>query len=579
MKKTYLTGAAYFVAALFLAFTAIFYFQPIRDAHPVLIGAVVLVLFGLFLYIHPFLWAIREWPKGKKVSLAIFLPLFSVLAGLSLLGNQYYLDDNHWLLKIAVYIGLFISVAVIVMAFIKLMLHIKVPQGEQQISPFYVILYMLPMLTSSLLMFFAFYPAAMTPDSLSQWEESGTKGFSNWHPVMFTWLIMFLRQIWDNPGVIVLMQSVALALTVGYMGYIMKRFKVNSWIIWVVLIVMALIPVNAIMSITIWKDILYSTSLFFFSMLIFLIVKTKGMEAKKVSFILIFLLVSFVLVFFRHNGFPVFLITMIAVLVMYRNMWRQLLPMALGIIILHQIITGPVYTALDVTPSDPQEALSIPTQQIANIVVNDGDMTSEQRDYIDSILPLELWREKYNPVNVDPIKFSWEEYDRNVIYDDYTGYFKHWAGLVVQNPSLAVEAFLNQTSLVWQMRLPDDAVMSRYVTNIYHGNQFGLVNKVIYEDLTLYMRQYLEVDTEAEEYLWRPAVYLFLMTLFIYITYLRNNWRVWLILLPISLNTAAVMATMPAQDFRYLFNTSLFVYTAFLISLINFWPKGGLDNE
>ncbi|WP_052131412.1 DUF6020 family protein [Planococcus sp. CAU13] len=578
MKKTYLMGAAYFVAALFLAFTAIFYFQPIRNAHPVLIGAVTFILFGLLLYIRPFLSSVKEWPRGKKVSLAIFLPLFSVLATFSLLGDQQYLSDNSLLTVIAVYIGMFLTVAVIALGAIKGILNIQVPQGEQKVSPLYVLLFSLPMLIASLLMFIAFYPGAMTPDSLSQWEQATNKSFSNWHPVMFTWLIILLRQIWDNPGVVVLFQVIMLALTMGYLGYLMKRFKVSSWFIWAALIVMALIPVNAIVSITIWKDILYSTSLLFFSLLLFLIVKTKGLEMKKVSFILLFLLGSFVLVFFRHNGFPVFVISIIAVLIMYRFTWRRLLPMALGIIIIHQVITGPVYTALDVTPSDPQEALSIPTQQIANIVVKGGEMTDEQRDYVDRLMPLEMWPELYNPTSVDPIKFSWENYNRDVIYDDFPGYFKQWAKLVAQNPGLAVEAFLDQTALVWQMRL-EEGFVSRYVTNIYHGNKFGLVNTVISEDLTVQMRAYLEVDNEAKEFLWRPAVYLFLTTLFIYTAYLRNNWRVWLILLPIALNTASVMATMPAQDFRYLFSTSLFVYAAFLISLINFWPKGSLDNE
>lgn len=570
MKKTYLTGAAYLIAALFLAFTAIFYFQPIRNAHPLLFIGITIGLFGLLLYNRSLVQIVKQWPRAKKISLAIFMPLFTILAALSLLGDQQYLADNHWVIKVAVYVGMILTTAVIVFAIIKLLLSIQSPKGERNVSPLYVLLYMLPMLGASLFMFIAFYPAAMTPDSLSQWEQSETKEFTNWHPVMFTWLIMLLRQIWDSPGSIALFQLIALALTMGYMGYLMRRFHVNPWIIWTVLLAAAIIPVNSIMSIIIWKDILYSTSLLFFSLLILILVKTKGLEAKKVSFVLLFLLGSFMLVFFRHNGFPVFVITMIAALIMYRKMWKQLLPMTLGIIIIHQVITGPVYTSLDVISSDPQEALSIPTQQIANIVTKDGDMTDEQREYINQLMPLELWPEKYNPSSVDPIKFSWGEYDRWVIYDNPKLYAKHWSQLVLQNPGLAVEAFLDETSLVWQMRLEEDGHMNRFVTNIYYGNEFNLLNKVISSKVTLVAQKVLRVDTEAEEFLWRPAVYLFLITLFIYVAYLRNNWRVWLILLPIALNTAAVMATMPAQDFRYLFNTSLFMYAALLISLIKF---------
>lgn len=579
MNKTYLSGAAYFVAALFLAFTAIFYFQPILNAHPLFIGVVALVLFGLLLYIRNFPHAIKLWPRAKKISLAIFLPLFSVLAGLSLLGNQDYLADNHWLIKVAVYAGLFLTVALVVLAIIKLLLSVHMPQGEQKVSPLYVLLYMLPMLFASLVMFIAFYPAAMTPDSLEQWGQSETREFNDWHPVVFTWLIMILRQIWDSPGVIALFQIIVMALAMGYMGYLMRRFMVKPWIIWAVLLAAAIVPVNSIMSIIIWKDILYSTSLFFFSLLIMLLVKTKGMEAKKVSFILLFLLGSFMLVFFRHNGFPVFLITMVAVLIMYRHMWKQLLPMALGIIILHQVVTGPVYEALEVVPSDPIEVLSIPTQQIANILVKDGDVTPEQLDYFDQVLPIELWLERYDPYTVDPIKFSWEDYDRELITNDPVRYAENWTQVVIQNPGLSIEAFLDETSLVWQMRLEEGVELSPFVTNIYYGNRFGLLDKIISARVTQSANAYLKIDTKAEEFMWRPAVYLFLITLLIYIAYLRNNWRIWLILLPIALNTAAVMATIPAQDFRYLFNTSLFLYAAFFISLLNFKDKDGLKHE
>lgn len=575
MKKTYLVSAALLLAALFLSLTAVFYFQPILNASFWLITLVTLVLFALLIYIYPFVQTIKTWPRPKKVSLAIFLPIFSILASFSVRGEQGYLADNHLMIKLVVYLGMFLAVAILVMAIIKFFLAIKPATELQKVSPIYVLIYMLPMLAASMVMFIAFYPAAMTPDSMAQWEQAKTQEFTNWHPVMFTWTIMFLTQIWDSPGSVALFQIALLAITMGYMGYLMKRFNIHSAIIWVVLIAAALVPMNAILSITIWKDVTYSISLLFFSLLMILLVKTNGEETKKLSFMALFLISSFMLVFFRHNGFPVFVITMIVVLIMYRHTWKRLLPAALAIIVIHQVITGPVYTKLDVVDSDPQEALSIPTQQIANIVVNNGDMDDEQRAYVNSLMALEKWPEKYNPYSVDPIKFAWGDYDRWVIYNDWPGYFKIWGGLVVQNPALAIEGFLKQSSLVWQMNLPEDGRMNRYVTNIYYGNEFGLVNRVIYPTVTQAAGKYLSVDDSAKETIWRPAVYIFLSTLLIYIAYLRNNWRVWLLLLPIALNTGAVTATIPAQDFRYLFSNTLFLYAALFISLISFVPRGG----
>lgn len=575
MKKTYYKSAAVFLAALFLSLTAVFYFQPILNASPILVIAALIVFFALIWYIYPFKDAVSSWTKPKKISLAIFLPLYSVITAFSLRGEQGYLADNNILIRLAVYLGMFLAVAVVSLAAIRFLLSFTPATEQRQTSLFYVFLYMLPMLAASLFMFIAFYPAAMTPDSLSQWEQAKTQEFSDWHPVMFTWTIMFLTQIWDSPGIIALLQIALLALTMGYLGYLMRRFNVHPFLIWAVLIVMAIMPTSAIFSIIIWKDVIYSVSLVFFSLMIVLLVKTNGDESKKTSFLILFLISSFVLVFFRHNGFPVFLITMFFTIIMYRHMWKRLVPAALLIIIIHQVITGPVYTSLEVVGSDPQETLSIPTQQIANIVVNGGDMTEAQREYINRLMPLELWEEKYNPYAVDPIKFSWGDYDRWVIYNDWPGYFKIWSQLVMQNPGLATEAFLKEASLVWQINQPEDGYMNRYVTNLYYGNEFGLVNKVIQPHVTQAAAKYLKVDTAKEEFIWRPALYTFLTVLLFYVAYLRNNWRVWLMLLPIALNTAAVTAAIPAQDFRYLYANPLFFYVAIFISLIAFVPKGG----
>jgi hypothetical protein len=575
MRNNYYKSAAVLLAALFLSLSSVFYFQPILNASPLLVIAALIVFSALLWFIYPLREFLSSWVKSKKVSLAIFLPLFSVVTAFSLRGEQAYLTDNNIVVVIAVYLGMFLAVAVASLAVIRLLLSFTPAAEQRQVSLFHVFLYMLPMLAASMAMFIAFFPAAMTPDSLSQWEQAKTQQFSDWHPVMFTWTIMFLTQIWDSPGIIALFQIALLSLTMGYMGYLMKRFNVHPVIIWGVLIFAAIMPTSAIFSIIIWKDVIYSVSLLFFSLMILLLVKTNGEESKKASFLILFLVSSFVLVFFRHNGFPVFVITMFFTILMYRHAWKRLLPAALAIIVIHQIITGPVYTKLEVVGSDPQETLSIPTQQIANIVVNDGDMTEAQREYINRLMPLELWEEKYNPYAVDPIKFSWGDYDRWVIYNDWPGYFKIWSQLVLQNPGLATEAFLNEASLVWQINQPADGYINRYVTNLYYGNEFGLVNKVIQPHVTQAAAKYLKVDSATEEFIWRPALYTFLTVLLFYVAYLRNNWRVWLILLPLALNTAAVTVAIPAQDFRYLYGNALFFYAAIFISLLAFAPKGG----
>ena len=278
----------------------------------------------------------------------------------------------------------------------------------------------------------------------------------------------------------------------------------------------------------------------------------------------------------RHNGFPVFIITLAILLCFYRTHFKRLLFVFILIFALHSVITGPVFKALDVVPSDPNEALSIPTQQFATIIINDGVLSDEQREYLDSIFPIELWKERFNPYNTNPIKFSWKEYNREIIFDDFKKYLTTWLEVCLQNPKLAIEGFLTHTSLVWQIREPEKpGYTDTFVTNVYLGNEQGIVNTVINPKFTHGMRVYLTNTKEVlGSIIWRPATYLFMIILFTFVSYLRNDFKALFVSFPVLLNVASVMAALPAQDFRYLFSNTLMIYLTFIFMFLHYKKSG-----
>lgn len=73
------------------------------------------------------------------------------------------------------------------------------------------------------------------------------------------------------------------------------------------------------------------------------------------------------------------------------------------------MVTGPVYTAAGVEKHS-EESLSIPLQQLAAAVVYDGNMSEAEREVVDTILPLEDYRNVYQPGIVDVIKWN-EDFD------------------------------------------------------------------------------------------------------------------------------------------------------------------------
>lgn len=558
--------------AFVLGVTSVFFYYPINNTPLYVTGIIILILYFIILKVWINYHLFKSYERSKRISLAVFFILFPLFLTISSRGEQIHLMDNHIFVQLIVWIGTITAIGFILAAIILAVLTLNTVSDTVKVSKLKLLIYASPMVIVSLLFLIAFYPAAMTPDSLAQWDQAKTLEFTNWHPVVFTWVIMFLTKIWDSPAIIALFQISLLGCVSGFFGYILERFGFSQKVVWLVLIIFALSPINAIYSITIWKDVVYSSFLALFSLMILLLVKTGGRETIKWSYLVGFFLISLGLVFFRHNGFPVFLVTMLVIIIMYRQYWKRLVPIFLLIIVLHQVVTGPVYDKLSVHPSDPQEALSIPTQQIAAVVTGDGLLNDDQKDYINRLMPLELWEEKYNPYSVDSIKFSWGDYDRFVIYDNPKKYASIWGEMVINNPRLTAQGLFKQTSLVWQMNEPNDGYTSKYVTNIYFNNEFGLKNRVLNLQVTQMASSYMKSSEQIKEFIWRPAAYTSIAILFIYISYLQNNWRAWMLLFPIALNTGSVFLAIPAQDFRYLFSNSIFAYIGIMASFIKFQP-------
>jgi hypothetical protein len=553
-----------FFLALFSAASFFFFYFPIRNV-PIsyLMAGSLLIWILYFLFYN----TLSSLPFDRQVRFILSsAAVIAVLFLISTRGPQNYLEDNSILTIFLVYIGSFLVVAVSI-AFLLLKLKDSGRTITNKANGWDFLLYFIIPFLSGVVYFIAFFPANMSPDSLSSWDQAHTFKFNNWHPIMFTWLIMVLTFIWDSPAIVSLFQNLVLSLIFAYSFWQLQKLGARKILLVGMCLVIAVIPTYGVFTTIIWKDVLFSGSLALFTVHLFLIMYSKGKWLESKVNIFFFFISSFGVAFLRHNGFPVFVLTMIAVLVIYRKKILKVgVPIFLILVILHQLLVGPIFKYLNVKPSDPNEALSIPTQQIANIIKNDGVLTTEQRNYFNSIFPIEMWKEKYQPHTVDPIKFSWGDYRRDVIYNDFPKYFKTWAQVVIQNPSLATEAFLHQTALVWDIK-PEVGFTSTYFLGII-DNKYGLENKT--SALTTPVTNYLEASRKSPyvNFLWRPAFYAFIILFSFVLLWLKHGRKSSIVFLPFLLNALSVAAALPAQDFRYLLGNVFISFVFPIMALI-----------
>ena len=133
----------------------------------------------------------------------------------------------------------------------------------------------------------------------------------------------------------------------------------------------------------------------------------------------------------------------------------------LCVIICYMTITGPVYKALNVTPSEKAESIGILLNQMARVAALDGDMTESDKEYLNSILPYESYKTVYTPTCTDSLKWN-SSFDNEALENDF---FKHWFSLLVQNPRVYFESWELQTFGFWAVNQP----LPREAENISGG--------------------------------------------------------------------------------------------------------------
>ena len=563
----------------FLGIGFTFFLIPNRDAsfNPLLFLGILFIAVIFFFGMNKGLYNLyKNLSRPNKVFSFIFIPIFSLLLLISLKGEQLYLQDNHFLINLYVYVSTYLTLLLMVTSFVHLILTIKVKKEITDVPKYRILLYALPSIVVFSFYLVGFFPGLMSVDSTIQWSQIHSNHYNDWHPVVHTWFLKLITQIWDYPAAIGITQILMMSFTFGYGMYSFEKYGVKKWVLYVVTAAFALMPLNGIYSITLWKDVLYSTAIMFLTIVLFHIVMTKGKWLHKPSNLFLFFLASTEFIFFRHNGFPAFVVTMVIFFIIYRLKLKRMYIVGIAVIALHFIVTGPIFKYFEVIPSDPNEAYSVPIQQIGRIIAYDGNITKEQLDFYDQVLSIEEWKTKYNPFIADPLK-GHPEYNREFLYANKTEYFKHWLELCIQNPKLAIAAYTDLSSIVWRITKPDNSYQY-----IYAGDTLAPETLKEYNIDPIYGHQGVKhflsgvLQTTSDKFLplYRPAIYLFGMVLLLFTAVLKGRWKISLIALPVFLNAAAVAVALPAQDVRYLYANFLVLPIILLATIAVKQPKG-----
>lgn len=336
--------------------------------------------------------------------------------------------------------------------------------------------------------FFVYFPGIVAEDStISIAMFLKEMPWDNHFPVFYSLILgglVQLGQVLGNSNIgVALYSALQLSVMAAGLGYFlawMLEKGVRKLYIYASIAFFASAPLFGNYAIVMWKDPVFSLLLLFMVLFLYEHVAFHREAFLERRNMIKFIVLSIGICLMRNNGIYIIVLISTVLLVLYRKQWKRALITCGVSIAVSMIITGPIYQAAFSAENLFVESIGIPLQQMVRVVVTGGEMTEEQRQYMDGLLPLEQYQEVYNPYLVDPVKWA-TDFDNHFLEENKEDFFKTWLGMLRPNFKTYVEAYLMETLSFWRIgeEIPYELVKT-YITN----NSWGIFSFMPVERLT-----------------------------------------------------------------------------------------------
>lgn len=309
---------------------------------------------------------------------------------------------------------------------------------------FLIILLYLPLMI-------AFSPGNMYIDSYSQWGQAmGGIPLSDWHPIFTTLLLKISYQLIETPILYTALQIIFSILVLLYYSRILLDLNMKKRFVLLILAIVIFSTTLLSNMVTLYKDNLYNLSLILLCLFLVRYYFIDSNWLKRPINIFLFSLNFNILLLGRHNGLYVGLAFLLIWFVLSLDQWKTITTTIISVLIILTIYKGPILDQFVVIPSSPSEKYSMILQHIGAVVDEEKPLTDEEELFLNQIIPLKIWREKYTPVMIDPVKFH-SEFKKEFINSHQNELLRIWMGLFKRYPTTFLLAELKQIRPLWDI--------------------------------------------------------------------------------------------------------------------------------
>lgn len=446
-----------------------------------------------------------------------------------------------------------------------------------------IIIFLMPFVSFGIYLII-FYPGVLSYDSYNQLWQIKTMNFNSSHPFFHTFIEMILMKIINTPAIIGIFQiSFFSILWSRICKYNRNKHNSLSFGYQILLtFIMCLNPLNKVLSITLWKDVLYSYMILWFSFEIEKLIDKKfRINIKNVIKLSIILAV---LPNLRHNGYLITLLFSIILFIIFiikdRKSFNYLKLAGFVIIFLFSFKgLNKIYNVdkgLSVTGIGniiDYKALAV-TGEIGRY----GKYTFQEKNDVNKYIDFDCMVKNTRFNSLDHMWVSCKG-DERLPSANKKNLYKTIYNMVSKNIWVSIRFYLKEWGYVWKIVRFKDSWGNINYLGIYSSNSGILQYTRPFEDTSIYNLVYKYIIFTRQNVLFQTVFYSGALRLYLSILiliYLKKKKKVnmLLVFLPTLINVIGIALTASVNDVRYYYSNFLVLY---LMGAIFF--KYWLNNE
>ena len=433
-----------------------------------------------------------------------------------------------------------------------------------------------------------FYPGLVSYDGNDQWQQVQSGIITNGHPFFSTYFMFLLSKIWNSITVVIIYQILLISICWGYLCKTIKAESKNKKILMYFFTVMVMLtPLVSLYTITVWKDIVYTSYLFLCAIMLYDWSNNK-FKLNKLKYCILGLLLAMVFSY-RHNGMIVAILLLIIFYILcirkYRkkiidkNNFKKYFFALLSFIIIIIAISIPKKIILN----QSQKKLGGVSTRISYSTIDsymlwmmgahitDNNVKSKRdQQFLNGIIPLNEWKEAYNSYLVNNTN-SAKNLNKEYLSKNSSEFEKMFIKYSMKYPLTIFRHYLKSDSLL----LNPVSSLKGYVYVFCFPEMEYLPKYTIIKSKIPFLRKFYIKLTDYSFYkpfiiFYQPAFILYLCIIMAIILSKKvYNKKIWIFLLPMFANTISLLPINLAQDLRYVYINYLTFFGLLLMFILN----------